>query len=342
MPLRAATWWIDRWRKSTAYTDMTLEQQGAYRNLLDELWLRDGVLPDDDRILGKIAGDAKRWSKLRDVVLARFVKTDRGWINRTHNEVAAAALAYQQQQSDKGKHGAEVRWHGKGKKDGRGNAQANGREHGREHAPPIAEGMAAPMASGLRSPGRAEPEGGGGDGTNPRGADPERPAEPAESLAAAMHALASGGRRACDQAAEEWLRDVGGDLNWCLRRLQADPLESGGNVFLYRRQASMAWRTERGVKPGEDPGARRAEYAKIARGWADEARARERGGQRATAYWERADACAREAGIDPAELRAETATTSADFVRVETCSRPSWNPRATMRRPRRRKVLRET
>ena len=43
--MRAAWWWIDRWRKSTAYTDMTAEEQGVYRNLLDELWLRDGVLP---------------------------------------------------------------------------------------------------------------------------------------------------------------------------------------------------------------------------------------------------------------------------------------------------------
>jgi hypothetical protein len=42
--MRAAWWWVDRWRKSTAYTDMTAEQQGVYRNLLDELWLRGGVL----------------------------------------------------------------------------------------------------------------------------------------------------------------------------------------------------------------------------------------------------------------------------------------------------------
>jgi hypothetical protein len=40
-------WWIDRWRKSTAFTDMTLSNR-AYRNLLDECALR-GPIPDDDR-----------------------------------------------------------------------------------------------------------------------------------------------------------------------------------------------------------------------------------------------------------------------------------------------------
>ncbi len=90
--MRAAWWWIDRWRKSTAYTDLTLAEQGAYRNLLDELWLRGGFLPDDDRILGKIAGSEKEWRKVRRNVLAHFVLTASGWRNDTHDEVFAQSL----------------------------------------------------------------------------------------------------------------------------------------------------------------------------------------------------------------------------------------------------------
>ena len=76
---RAGWWWVDRWRKSTAYTDMSLAAQGAYRNLLDELWLRDGVLPNEERILAKISGDAVEWPSVRDAVMARFYLTAEGW-----------------------------------------------------------------------------------------------------------------------------------------------------------------------------------------------------------------------------------------------------------------------
>lgn len=84
---RALWWWIDRWRNSTAFGDMTLEQQGAYRNLLDEATLRGGSLPNDDRILGKACGDARRWMRLKPVMLARFILTDDGWRNETLDTV---------------------------------------------------------------------------------------------------------------------------------------------------------------------------------------------------------------------------------------------------------------
>lgn len=87
MRMNALWWWIDRWRKSTAYTDMTLEQQGAYRNLIDEAQLRGGAIPNDERILAKSCGDALAWKKLRAVVMARFELTDDGWRNTTLDEV---------------------------------------------------------------------------------------------------------------------------------------------------------------------------------------------------------------------------------------------------------------
>ncbi len=87
--MRAAWWWIDRWQKSTAFKDMSLEEQGAYRNLLDELWLRDGALPADEKILARLCGDATAWPRIREAVMRRFIKTPEGWRNETHDEVAS-------------------------------------------------------------------------------------------------------------------------------------------------------------------------------------------------------------------------------------------------------------
>jgi uncharacterized protein YdaU (DUF1376 family) len=76
-------WWIDRWRTSRAFREMTLEEQGAYRNLLDEAHLSGGALPNDDRSLAKACGDASRWPAVREAVLAKFTLTPDGWRNKT-------------------------------------------------------------------------------------------------------------------------------------------------------------------------------------------------------------------------------------------------------------------
>lgn len=103
-------WWIDRWRKSTAYTDMTLEQQGAYRNLLDEAQLRGGPLPDDERILAKACGDAFAWPRVRDAVMARFTLTADGWRNATGDEVRSKTAALGETRSIAGRQGNLKRW----------------------------------------------------------------------------------------------------------------------------------------------------------------------------------------------------------------------------------------
>jgi uncharacterized protein YdaU (DUF1376 family) len=87
MRVRALYWWIDRWRRSTAYNDMTLEEQGAYRNLLDEAALRGGALPFNERAIAKASGDATRWSKVKKTVMARFTKQADGWHNETLDKV---------------------------------------------------------------------------------------------------------------------------------------------------------------------------------------------------------------------------------------------------------------
>lgn len=112
MRFTALWWWIDRWRKSTAYADLTLEEQGAYRNLLDEATLRGGPLPDDERILAKASGDATRWLEVRPAVMKRFKKTPEGWRNDTLDKVlheSTRRAAKQQRYRDR--HGNGSVWH---------------------------------------------------------------------------------------------------------------------------------------------------------------------------------------------------------------------------------------
>lgn len=84
-------WWADRYRKSTAFRDLTLAQQGAYRNLLDEQRLRGGLIPNVERTLANACGDALAWPEVREAVLARFEQTQDGQFlfNRTASEVNA-------------------------------------------------------------------------------------------------------------------------------------------------------------------------------------------------------------------------------------------------------------
>jgi uncharacterized protein YdaU (DUF1376 family) len=91
--MRAAWWWIDRWRQSTAYTDMTAEEQGLYRNLLDEVWLReDCVIPDDPRILARVSGDPEAWERCGEKVLAWMKKVPSGWTHVTALEVIGQSI----------------------------------------------------------------------------------------------------------------------------------------------------------------------------------------------------------------------------------------------------------
>lgn len=85
--MHALWWWIDRWRKSSAFVNLSLEEQGAYRNLLDEAWLRGGALPKNDRALAKASGDALRWPRLRKTVMKRFTLKRDGWHNETLDHV---------------------------------------------------------------------------------------------------------------------------------------------------------------------------------------------------------------------------------------------------------------
>jgi uncharacterized protein YdaU (DUF1376 family) len=108
-------WWIDRWRKSTAYTDMNLEEQAAYRNLLDEAWLRGGPIPNDERVLAKACGDVRRWRFVRKKVLGRFVLEPDGW----HNATVDHQLSFRHARAEAGRAGASARWQTHSKPNGK-------------------------------------------------------------------------------------------------------------------------------------------------------------------------------------------------------------------------------
>jgi uncharacterized protein YdaU (DUF1376 family) len=97
MRLTGLWWWIDRWRKSSAYMDLSLTEQGAYRNLLDEAWLRCGAIPNDENVLAKACGDPRLWRKVKPKVIARFYLAGDGW----RNETMDAVIAETQRRSDK-------------------------------------------------------------------------------------------------------------------------------------------------------------------------------------------------------------------------------------------------
>lgn len=116
-------WWADRWRKSTAYGDMTAEEQGLYRNLLDELWLRPNhAIPDDQRILAKASGDHEAWQRSGTKVLRWMTLTAEGWTNETALAVIGDSERIRALRSEAGKAGAKSRWNGK--RDGKRMANA--------------------------------------------------------------------------------------------------------------------------------------------------------------------------------------------------------------------------
>jgi uncharacterized protein YdaU (DUF1376 family) len=121
--MRAAWWWIDRWRKSTAYIVMSLEQQGIYRNLLDALWLfEDHIIPDNPKVLvAASGGDIEAWTRSGPEVLKWMQRKGGGWTNATALEVIEKSEA----RARAGAQGAAQRL---------ANAQAKAQANGKQNA----------------------------------------------------------------------------------------------------------------------------------------------------------------------------------------------------------------
>jgi uncharacterized protein YdaU (DUF1376 family) len=121
--MRAAWWWIDRWRKSTAFLSMTAEEQGIYRNLLDGIWLFEGAIPDAS--LFAIAGaNATAWERSWPKVQKWFRQTPEGWVNETAFEMMQKTRHLQRARGVAGKKGAAARWQTHDKRHGKGNGKA--------------------------------------------------------------------------------------------------------------------------------------------------------------------------------------------------------------------------
>lgn len=93
--------------------DLTREEDGGYRLLLDACWMRGGRLPDDDRLLALITkcGDQQEWQALRKK-LARFFKIANGfWRNKRLSE----EIRFAQNRSDVARENISKRWEHKRK-----------------------------------------------------------------------------------------------------------------------------------------------------------------------------------------------------------------------------------
>jgi uncharacterized protein YdaU (DUF1376 family) len=121
--MRAAWWWIDRWRKSTAYICMSLEEQGLYRNLLDALWLFDDhIIPDTPKaLITASGGDPEAWSRSGENVLKWMERKGHGWTNSTALEVIGKTTSIRDARSKAGRAGAAKR-----EANRQANPQANG------------------------------------------------------------------------------------------------------------------------------------------------------------------------------------------------------------------------
>jgi uncharacterized protein YdaU (DUF1376 family) len=107
MKLNGLMWWIDRWRKSSAYTSMSLVAQAGYRNLLDEAWLRGGKLPNDQHVLARACGDARQWSKIGPIVMRWFHLGADGFL---HNDTLDEVLVQSKKRAQKrAQNGARMR-----------------------------------------------------------------------------------------------------------------------------------------------------------------------------------------------------------------------------------------
>ncbi len=79
-------WWINDWRGSVSFSEMTLAEQGAYRNLCEMQFALAGRgtegVPNDDEELARFAGCTLcSWLRVKNRVLAEFESIDGRLVN---------------------------------------------------------------------------------------------------------------------------------------------------------------------------------------------------------------------------------------------------------------------
>ena len=99
-------WWIDRWMLSEARSDMTMEERGLYRELLDRAWLREAVLPADAERLRKLAdATPEEWARSWPAVSIHFERVDGGLCNRAQAELYRVAAQTHSKRKEAGQRG---------------------------------------------------------------------------------------------------------------------------------------------------------------------------------------------------------------------------------------------
>lgn len=87
-------WYVGDWRRDTAHLSAT--ESGAYREIIDECWVRGGAVTDSDRELWRIAraDSIDHWRKdLRPVIAEFFSIEDGVWRHKRVDEELAKAAA---------------------------------------------------------------------------------------------------------------------------------------------------------------------------------------------------------------------------------------------------------
>jgi uncharacterized protein YdaU (DUF1376 family) len=99
---------VDDWLSSDTVAAFTLEQQGAYLNLLLRQWkAKDGMLPKDDVTLARWSRLGARWPKVgRPILDACFIERETGYVNQK----LRALWTHARTRSAKAVRAAESRW----------------------------------------------------------------------------------------------------------------------------------------------------------------------------------------------------------------------------------------
>lgn len=91
---------------------LTAEESGAYIQFLARLWISDGRLSDDDKMLARIARLTRgRWAKVRPILAPLFIIADGVWQHQRASQWLAYSKAACARRSLNASIAAKARWH---------------------------------------------------------------------------------------------------------------------------------------------------------------------------------------------------------------------------------------
>ena len=153
------TWWPGDYLKDTG--DLSLNEHGAYRVLLDHYYATDGRLRADQTALFRIcrAMTEDEQTAVGKVVKLFFTVDAEGWLkNKKADKVMREAVAFIEAKREAGKAGAAKRWHGT--PNGDANGTPNGIPNSKQHGKTIASTPTpTPKAKNLKHLGGKPPDG---------------------------------------------------------------------------------------------------------------------------------------------------------------------------------------